>query len=145
MFNRHRTLLVGVQPALVFGVLAFFGEFIPNTGAFLVALPILFVALSMGATKFWLALGVILFVYQVELNLLVPFVLGREMRLNPVTILFFIVATGSLLGLPGAILAVPAAAFVQIVIDEFYLRSRKLNYSKLEHEAAGIIRGESAS
>ena len=67
------------------------------------------------------------------------------MRLNPVTILFFIVATGSLLGLPGAILAVPTAAFVQIVIDEFYLRSRKLNYFKLEHEAAGIIRGESAS
>ena len=54
--------LVGVQPALVFGVLAFFGEFIPNVGAFLVAIPILFVALSMGATKCWLALGVILFV-----------------------------------------------------------------------------------
>ena len=67
------------------------------------------------------------------------------MRLNPVTILFFIVATGSLLGLPGAILAVPAAAFVQIVIDEFYLRPRKLNHSELQHEAAAIIRGESAS
>ena len=44
--------LVGVQPALVFGVLAFFGEFIPNIGAFLVALPILFVALSMAQPSF---------------------------------------------------------------------------------------------
>jgi putative permease len=134
--------LVGVQPALMFGVLSFLGEFIPNVGAFLVAIPILFVALSMGVTKFWLALVVILFVYQVELNLLVPVVLGKEMRLNPVVILFFTVAMGSLFGLLGAILAVPAAALVHIVIDEFYLRPRALNYAKIEHEAAAIVDGK---
>src|SRR4030095_9005725 len=37
--------LVGVQPALMFGVFAFLGEFLPNIGAFLVAIPILLVAL----------------------------------------------------------------------------------------------------
>src|SRR5437773_2718793 len=67
--------LIGVQPALMFGVFAFFGECLPNVGAFLVSIPILLVALSMGATKFWLALGVILLVYQIELNVLVPGVL----------------------------------------------------------------------
>ena len=72
--------LIGVQPALMFGVFAFLGEFLPNVGAFLVSIPILLVALSMGATKFWLALIVILVVYQVELNVLVPGVLGKEMR-----------------------------------------------------------------
>jgi len=71
--------LVGVQPALMFGVFAFFGEFLPNIGAFLVSIPILLVALSLGATKFWLALAVIVLVYQIELNLLVPVVLGKEM------------------------------------------------------------------
>src|SRR5438045_4120750 len=50
---------VGVQPALMFGVFAFFGEFLPNIGPFLVSIPIVLVALSMGATKFWRALGVI--------------------------------------------------------------------------------------
>jgi hypothetical protein len=40
----------------------------------------------MGATKFWLALGVVVLVYQVELNVLVPGVLGKEMRLHPVNI-----------------------------------------------------------
>jgi predicted PurR-regulated permease PerM len=54
--------LIGVQPALIFGVFAFLGEFLPNIGAFLVSIPILLVALSLGATKFWLALGVILLV-----------------------------------------------------------------------------------
>src|SRR6266700_6619266 len=40
--------LIGVQPALIFGVFAFLGEFLPNIGAFLVSIPILLVALSMG-------------------------------------------------------------------------------------------------
>ena len=39
----------------------------------------------------------------------------------------------------------PRGGFCPIGIDEFYLRPRKLNHSKLEHEAAAIIRGESAS
>jgi predicted PurR-regulated permease PerM len=134
-------LLIGVQPALIFGVLAFLGEFLPNIGAFLVSIPILLVALSMGATKFWLALGVIVLVYQVELNVLVPGVLGKEMRLHPVNILFFTLATATMFGLPGVFLAVPAAALVQIVIDEFYLQPRKPDYAALEREAAALVEG----
>ena len=134
--------LIGVQPALMFGVFAFLGEFLPNIGAFLVSIPILLVALSMGATKFWLALGVVLLVYQVELNLLVPSVLGKEMRLHPVNILFFTLATAELFGLLGVFLAVPAAALVQIVIDEFYLQPRKVDSAMLEREAAALVEGK---
>src|SRR6184192_1645971 len=134
--------LIGVQPALIFGVFAFFGEFLPNIGAFLVSIPILLVALSMGATKFWLALGAILLVYQVELNVLVPGVLGKEMRLHPVNILFFTLATGTMFGLLGVVLAVPAAALFQIAIDEFYLRPRKPDYTAIDHEAAALVEGK---
>src|SRR5436309_2454947 len=134
--------LVGVQPALMFGVFAFFGEFLPNIGAFLVSIPILLVALSLGATKFWLALGVIMLVYQIELNLLVPGVLGKEMRLHPVNILFFTLATGTMFGLLGVVLAVPAAALFQIAIDEFYLRPRKPDYAAIEREAAALVEGK---
>jgi predicted PurR-regulated permease PerM len=133
--------LIGVQPALIFGVFAFLGEFLPNVGAFIVSIPILLVALSMGATKFWLALLVIVVVYQVELNVLVPGVLGKEMRLHPVNILFFTLATAELFGLLGVFLAVPAAALVQIVIDEFYLQPRKPNYAALDREAAALVEG----
>jgi predicted PurR-regulated permease PerM len=134
--------LIGVQPALIFGVFAFLGEFLPNIGAFLVAIPILLVALSLGATKFWLALVVIVLVYQVELNVLVPGVLGKEMRLHPVNILFFTLATATMFGLLGVFLAVPAAALVQIVIDEFYLQPRKPDYAALDKEAAALVEGK---
>jgi predicted PurR-regulated permease PerM len=133
--------LIGVQPALIFGVFAFFGEFLPTIGAFLVSIPILLVALSMGATKFWLALGVIVLVYQIELNVLVPGVLGKEMRLHPVNILFFTLATAELFGIVGVFLAVPAAALVQIVIDEFYLQPRKIDAAALDREAAALVEG----
>jgi len=133
--------LIGVQPALIFGVFGFLGEFLPNIGAFLVSIPILLVALSMGATKFWLALGVIVLVYQVELNVLVPGVLGKEMRLHPVNILFFTLATAELFGFLGLFLAVPAAALVQIVIDEFYLQPRKIDAAALDREAAVLVEG----
>jgi predicted PurR-regulated permease PerM len=134
--------LIGVQPALIFGVFAFLGEFLPNIGAFLVSIPILLVALSMGATKFWLALGVVVLVYQVELNLLVPGVLGKEMRLHPVNILFLTLATATMFGWLGVFLAVPAAALVQIVIDEFYLKPRKPDYAALDREAAALVEGK---
>src|SRR6266567_4651695 len=134
--------LVSVQPALIFGVFAFFGEFLPNIGAFLVSIPILLVALSLGATKFWLALAVIVLVYQIELNLLVPGVLGKEMRLHPVNILFFTLATGTMFGLLGVFLAVPAAALFQIAIDEFYLRPRKPDYTAIDREAAALVEGK---
>ena len=134
--------LIGVQPALMFGVFAFLGEFLPNIGGFLVAIPILLVALSLGATKFWLALVVIVVVYQVELNVLVPGVLGKEMRLHPVNILFFTLATATMFGLLGVFLAVPAAALVQIVIDEFYLQPRKPDYAALDKEAAALVEGK---
>jgi predicted PurR-regulated permease PerM len=135
---------VGVQPAFVFGVLAFFGEFLPNIGPVLVAFPVLFVALSISLTKFWLALAAILFVQQIEVNFLVPYILGREMRLNPVMILFFTVAMGWLFGLAGAILALPAAALTKIAIEEFYLRPRRVDYAPLEREAGRIVRSETA-
>ncbi|PZR76022.1 MAG: hypothetical protein DLM52_06665 [Chthoniobacterales bacterium] len=135
---------VGVQPAFVFGVLAFFGEFLPNIGPVLVAFPVLFVALSIGVTKFWLALAAILFVQQIEVNFLVPYILGKEMRLNPVLILFFTIAMGWLFGLAGAILALPAAALTKIAIEEFYLRPRGIEYRPLEREAQRIVRNESA-
>ncbi len=134
---------IGVQPALVFGFIAFLGEFVPMIGPILTSIPALFVALSMGVDKFGLALLAVLFVQQVETNVLVPFILGKSMELNPVSILFFTLAMSSLFGLTGAVLAVPAAALFKIVIDEFYLRHHLLNEDKIQSQATQIVLGES--
>jgi putative permease len=133
---------IGVQPALVFGFIAFLGEFVPMIGPVLTSIPALFVALSMGVDKFGLALLAVLFVQQVETNVLVPFILGKSMELNPVSILFFTLAMSSLFGLTGAVLAVPAAALFKIVIDEFYLRHQLLDEDRIRSQATQIILGK---
>jgi len=133
--------LIHVQPALVFGVLAFLGEFVPIIGSVIAAIPALFVAASMGPTTLALATLVILFVQQVESNLLIPFVMGKQMNLHPVTILFFTLAMGSLFGLTGAVLVVPATALIKIVISEFYLRPQRIDEREVQQASQRIIDG----
>jgi putative permease len=136
--------LIGVQPAMLFGTLTFLGALVPTVGPVIMALPALFVALSLGITKFLLALACVLFVQQVESTLLVPFVLGKEMRLNPAIILFSTLTMGSIFGIAGAMLSVPTAAFVRILVDEFYLRPRQLDYAALDRDASALVEGRNA-
>ncbi len=135
--------LVGVQPAFAFGVFAFFGELLPIVGAVIAAIPALFVAASLGLGKFGLALAAILFIQQVESNVLIPFVMGKQMNLHPVTIMFFVVSMTTLFGLIGVILVVPAAAFTKIIISEFYLRPRGRDPAYCEMAAKELVSGQS--
>jgi putative permease len=133
--------LVGVQPAFLFGVLAFLGEFVPIVGPVIVAIPALFVAASMGFGKFVLALLSVLFVQQVETNLLVPFIMGKQMKLHATTIIFFTFAMGTLFGFLGLILVVPTAALVKILISEFYLRPRGIRLDSVAVQAGELASG----
>jgi Predicted permease len=134
--------LVGVQPAFLFGVLAFLGEFVPIIGPVIVAIPALFVAASMGFGKFVLALLSVLFVQQVETNLLVPFIMGKQMKLHAVTIIFFTFAMSSLFGFLGLILVVPTAAMVKILVSEFYIRPRGIWPESVTRQARELVSGQ---
>lgn len=130
---------VGVQPAYVFGVFAFLGEFVPIIGPVIVAIPALLVAASMGASHFFLALLAVLFVQQVETNILIPFVMGKQTDLHPVTIMFFTLAMGTLFGAVGAFLVVPAAALCKILVGEFYLHNRHEDKRQFDADARQIV------
>jgi putative permease len=130
---------IGVQPAYVFGVFAFMGELVPIIGPVVVAIPALLVAASMGISHFCLAVLAILFVQQVETNILIPFVMGKQMDLHPVIIMFFTLAMGTLFGAIGALLVVPAAALCKILIGEFYLHNRLDDKRQLDAEAVEIV------
>ena len=126
---------IGVQPSLLFGALAAFGELVPNIGPVIAAVPALFVAAGEGPTTFFYALAAILFVQQIESNVLVPYVMGTQMELHPLSIIFFALSMGTLFGIAGAILAVPTAAIVKIIYDEFYLQPNHVPVEQLEEQA----------
>ncbi len=130
---------IGLPSAIVFGALAFCGEFVPNIGPLAMALPALFVAAGLGFTKFLMALGAILFVQLVSSNLLVPLVMGRELELHPVTIVFFALSMGALFGVAGAVLAVPLAAITKVLVDEFLIQPNRVPSEDLENRAKRLI------
>lgn len=133
---------VGVRPALLFGVLAGFGELVPNLGPVIAAVPAMFVAAGEGPTTFFYALAAILFVQQIESNVLVPYIMGTQMELHPLSIIFFALGMGSLFGIAGAILAVPTAATIKILYDEFYLRPSRVPVEQIELQASRLVMGE---
>jgi predicted PurR-regulated permease PerM len=132
---------VGLPYAFVFGMLAFFGEFVPNVGPLVAAIPSLFVALSIGPDKLLWTIGAILFVQCIASNVLQPFIMGRHMELHPVTIVFFAVSMGALFDIAGAILAVPLAATAKILIDEFYLRPQQVPLEHIDALAGDVVNG----
>lgn len=113
---------MGVPGALVWAALAFFAEFIPRIGGYVMALPPVLVALTLGPmTAVWVALFYLV-MNEVLGNFLAPRIRGTTMQLHPVLLLFFTLAFALAFGLLGAIVATPAAAFFSAFYSEFYLK-----------------------
>ncbi len=109
---------MGVPFFYVLALIAGLGEMIPIVGPILSAVPAIAVALSVKPT---LALGVIAFFFaqqQLENHLLVPKIMQRQVGISPVFVIVALLIGGSLLGVIGAILAVPTAAILQVVFEE---------------------------
>jgi predicted PurR-regulated permease PerM len=103
----------------VLALIAGIGEMIPIIGPVLSAIP----AVAVAATISWQkALLVALFFFgqqQLENHVLVPKIMERQVGISAVTVIIALLIGGKLLGIVGAILAVPTAAILQVVVQEF--------------------------
>lgn len=115
-------LVIGVPLALPLTVLVFLGAFVPIVGAFASGGVAVLVALvTNGPVDAVLVLGVVVAVQQLEGNLLEPVVLGRAVPLHPIVVLLAVAAGTVLGGILGAFLAVPLAALVSALGNEWRL------------------------
>jgi predicted PurR-regulated permease PerM len=118
-------LLIGLPNALVLAIIAGVLEAVPTVGPVLGAIPALLVALSTDPTKVILVLIATGIIQLLENNLLVPRVMDRSVGVHPLLTLLFLAALSSLLGLLGAMLAIPVAAIVQLLINRFLINPMK--------------------
>jgi predicted PurR-regulated permease PerM len=110
--------LLGVPFFYVLAVICGVGEMIPIIGPILSAIPAIVVALSV---RPMLALFVIIFLFaqqQLENHLLVPKIMQRQVGISPVVVIVALLVGGSLLGVIGALLAVPTAAILLVLFEE---------------------------
>lgn len=109
--------ILQVPLAGVLIVITFLGGFIPIVGAFVAgALAVLIALVSNGVTVALVVLGIILAVQQLEGNVLQPWLQSKSMDLHAVIVLLSVTLGGSLFGITGAFLAVPAAASLAVVV-----------------------------
>lgn len=114
-------LLIGLPYALVLAVIAGVLEIVPIAGPILAAVPPILLALASDPSKLiWIVLATII-IQQLENNLLVPRIMDRTVGINPIMSLLALAAFSSLLGVPGALLAIPIAVVIQLLLDRFVL------------------------
>lgn len=112
-------LLIGLPNALVLAFVAGVMEAIPMIGPLLGAIPAALVALSIAPSKLIWVIVATLVIQQIENSVLAPRVMRKAVGVNPFVSLLAIFAFSSLFGLAGALMAIPMAAILQLLLDRF--------------------------
>ncbi|KUH40581.1 MULTISPECIES: AI-2E family transporter [Streptomyces] len=115
--------ILDVPLVLPLAVLTFVSAFVPIVGALFAGLVAVLIALvSNGLTDALLVLAIIVVVQQLEGNVFQPMIQSRGLGLHAAVVLLAVTLGGSLAGIVGSLLAVPAAALIAVVWN--YLREQ---------------------
>ena len=112
--------LLNIPYALPLAILAGILEVVPVIGPIISAVPpiiIAYVSLPSPAIALFIGLGY-LAIQQLESHIIVPQVMKRAVGLNPLVVILAIAVGGRLLGISGALLAVPITVVGQIIVEE---------------------------
>jgi predicted PurR-regulated permease PerM len=113
--------ILGVPFAVPLAVLMSFFGLIPLVGATIGGVIILLVTLFTDFPSATIIYAIFLILYQqVENNVLQPFIFKRTVNVHPLAVIFAILAGSAILGVVGALVAIPVAAGIQIVLREFF-------------------------
>jgi len=127
--------ITGMPFFLPLGILSGMSSAIPYAGPFVTATLISLLALATGGPLKAVITAVYFILYgQLEGNVLSPIIFRRTVHINPLVTTLAILFMAEFMGLPGAIIAVPAAATAQIVLREI-LTFRKEQEGRLSGPA----------
>jgi predicted PurR-regulated permease PerM len=129
-------LIVGVPYAFALGLLMSLFALIPLVGATIGTVFVALVALTQGVVPAIVVIIVLVVYQQIENNFLQPMVMQRSVSVSPFIILLSVLVGTNLLGILGALLAIPAAGSIQILLREVIASRRRAVTT--EHVVAGI-------
>lgn len=130
--------LLGVPLAIPIGVLVFLGAFVPFVGAVVTGALAVFIALVYNGPLIALfMLIVVLGVQQLESHVLQPILMGTAVKVHPLAVVLVVAGGAMIGGIPGALFAVPLAAFVNVVA--VYLSTKAWRDDGSSVDAADLI------
>ncbi len=110
--------LMGVHYAVLWGIVAFLLNFIPNIGSIIAAVP----AVLMTLVQFSFGLSLVVALGYITINIVIgsivePKVLGRGLGLSPLVIFLSLIFWGWLLGSVGMLLSIPLMIMIKITLN----------------------------
>ncbi|HEY9785539.1 MAG TPA: AI-2E family transporter, partial [Candidatus Obscuribacterales bacterium] len=136
--------LLGVNNGLVLGALAGLFNIVPFVGSMISLVLSVVVALNQSVLLGGLVVGLFAVEQWLESSFITPHLLGRQVDLHPLIVLFAILIGGTIMGVPGALVAVPAAAALTFLAQEFYLKPLNGETTVAEEAAAAVAASDSA-
>lgn len=131
--------IIGLRYGVTLGVLAGFLNLIPYLGSFLAMLPALVLGLVAGPEMLIKVILVFIIEQTIEGRFVSPLVLGSQLSIHPITILFVLLTSGSMFGVWGVFLGIPVYASGKVVVGalfEWYRKVSGLYEQDFEDEAA---------
>lgn len=116
--------IIGVRFALILAAWVAFTDLIPVVGAFIGAAGVAAVAAFQGPGVVIATLALLIGYQLLENFVIAPRVMNRAIDLSPVAVIVAIMVGGSLAGIFGALLALPVAAMVKIILYELLIPER---------------------
>lgn len=112
--------LIGMDYALIIGVICGITNLIPYFGPILGGIPSVLLALGISPMMALKVALIIFVVQQIEGNIINPKLMSGKVGLHPLWVVFALLAGGELGGLLGMFLAIPLAAVIRIIIRDVY-------------------------
>jgi predicted PurR-regulated permease PerM len=143
-------LIIGLPNALVLALVAGALEAVPMVGPILGAIPAALIALSISPSKLIWVIVATEIIQVSENNFLVPRIMRKAVGSNPFVSLLAIFSFSSLFGIPGALMAIPIAAIIQLLLDHFIFQKSAAEpedatgrdfASRLRYEAKDLVQG----
>jgi predicted PurR-regulated permease PerM len=122
--------------ALPLAIIAAIGELVPVIGPTVGAVPALAIALLHSRWQFWAVLAFAFLLQKVENWFIVPRVMSKKVSVSPLAIFVAFMIGASLLGVIGAIIAIPVAAILQVAFEEVFVKRRE---RRLDLDRAGTL------
>jgi predicted PurR-regulated permease PerM len=116
--------LAGVPMSLVLALLAGMLEVIPMVGSLLGSIPAILLAFSVSWKLALVTAGIFGVGNFLQGNFVAPYAFSRSVALSPLLVLVALLVGGQLFGLAGALIAVPALATLQVLVQNLYLAPR---------------------
>ena len=110
--------IVGAPNALALAVLAAVADAIPFIGIVITLIPAAGAGLAVGPGTALIVVVAFLAFQEFESRILIPRVYGQALRLSPVVVIVALLVGGKLLGIIGALLALPMAAGIRVLIED---------------------------